>query len=155
MNRINPTPLRRFSLLFVTYIWLKRIRMIAFRILILAFIFDYFAGSRIVEFESSGSTDLILWLIFVWIIANFMLLIWMNKYWRKFAEVNGFDISSESSLSNAHYDQQVPSFQNKKLALSLVSIRGYFDEIKFSFFTRIYKEGGIIRWREKKNGLYY
>jgi hypothetical protein len=45
---------------------------------------------------------------------------------------------------------KVPSFQGKMLSLSLGPIQGLYGKHRFALHSRQYKEGGVLRWRERQ-----
>jgi hypothetical protein len=164
---INFSALKHYSTLFRIFIWMKRIRMIVLRVLLLVLLLVplyaiYFANDG--EFESSGTYSLSfnpLWLIVVWFVTNVLLIIWMAIFWRRFASDNpelknlepkaSPDDHSISMAAGYEVKQMtVPSFRGKKLRMSLYPIAGTLLDVPFGIFTRTYKEGGLIRWRERK-----
>lgn len=173
-NQVDFTPLRHYSRVFKILRIIRRVRMVLVRLLVLAIIAGVFgiifyilrsiehqigaedsAGSSSYSYEysydgSSSTIDLglLLWLaISIPIIFYVLKLVYMNMIWQAFAKKNGFQVV-ESRDRAAVEIVSVPSFRGKLLALSAGIVTGIYRGTQFALFTRQYKEGGILRWRE-------
>jgi hypothetical protein len=149
---IDFSELKHYSRVFRIYIWLKRTRMIVVRLLLLAllvFIAITFLDGKDHSYSSSGTSIAFdpLFLLIFWFGAKMVLLSSMSASWQKFATKNSFGVQQVLSTSSKMY---IPSFRGKHLGMSLFPIVGSVDGRQFGFFTRIYKEGGVLRWRERK-----
>jgi hypothetical protein len=127
--------------------------MILFRLLIVGlflYVIIILSKSGDYSFVGSGSTRVSVnfgILAAIWFVPTFILFSSMSVSWNKFAKKNGFEVQ------NGTYEDlkmRVPSFRGKRFAMSLPPIGGTVDLRPFSFFTRAYKEGGVLRWRERK-----
>jgi len=95
-----------------------------------------------------------------WFILNIILLISMSAAWKKFADDNPdfhYMQPSTSPQDKSIYvagssvpQMTIPSFKGKPLRMSLYPIIGKIADVNFGFFTRTYKEGGLVRWRERQ-----
>jgi hypothetical protein len=75
----------------------------------------------------------------------------MSSAWNRFARANGFTVLSDGqSQTQAMAVMKVPSFRGKLLATSLMPVQGKYKEMNFTLHTRQYKEGGVLRWRERQ-----
>lgn len=153
--QLNFTQLKHYATLFRVYVWVKRLRMIALRlgfaVLIgwVLYLIMYKPDSDI-SYQYEGAVPFYLnpfyWLL-AWFFANWTLFAWMGYHWQNFARVSGLtQTQNETRL-------RVPSFRGKRLtpySPMTMPLEGVLDGRKFGFFTRIYKEGGLLRWRERK-----
>jgi hypothetical protein len=155
VEEIKFDDLKRYSFVFRFYVWLKRVRMILFRLIflgIVGIIVFVLLFKDSVNFEGEGSfsgtltLNPIFWL-FVWFVWNYILLMSMQMAWYKFANANGFELQKHGV---PHEKTKVPSFMGKWTRWQLYPILGKFNGLHFGFFTRLYKEGGVLRWRERK-----
>lgn len=78
-----------------------------------------------------------------------MTLFYMGFVWKKFAFKNGFTLI-DRTMSEYKDIMNVPSFRGKLITSSVGPIAGDYDGKNFALFTRQYKEGGILRWRERQ-----
>jgi hypothetical protein len=156
LETVNFAPLKRYSFVFRLYIWLKRLRMILVRLLIIALLL-YLLTSKEVSISYSSENPLylnpIFW-IFVWVTSNMILFNSISKSWNNFASSNGFIAIRKNTMqigrNSTLKEMTVPSFKGKLLGFSAYPVIGEVESRKFGFFTRLYKEGGIFRWRERK-----
>lgn len=175
-SRVDFTPLRHYSSLFKILRIVRRVRMVLVRLLVLAIIAGVFgiifyvlrsmdhqigienstevsSHSYEYSYDSSSSTidlGLLLWLaISIPIIFYILKLVYMNMIWQAFAKKNGFQVV-EPRDRVAVETVSVPSFRGKLLALSAGIVTGIYRGTPFALFTRQYKEGGILRWRERQ-----
>lgn len=77
-----------------------------------------------------------------------ILIISMAMPWDLFARHNHFAVVHDQR--EAKKILTVPSFKGKALSTSMLPIAGEIDGVRFHFFMRAYKEGGVLRWRERK-----
>lgn len=99
----------------------------------------------------SGSIDItgILWLAILGSCVGWFLLVsYMSAALRKFAIANGFRLTpqTKTDIDMTH----VPSFRPGLIFWQVAPIYGQIELMKFALFTLSYKEGGILRWRERK-----
>lgn len=85
---------------------------------------------------------------FVSLLTSLGIMIAGSIPWSKFAQRNQFRV--ETNINDAIALMKIPSFKGKLLAVKLFPIVGVYDAMPFAIFTRIYKEGGVLRWRERK-----
>lgn len=85
---------------------------------------------------------------FVSILTSLCIMIAGSIPWSKFAQRNQFRL--ETDMKSAIALMKIPSFKGKLLAMKLFPIVGVYNAMQFAIFTRIYKEGGVLRWRERK-----
>jgi hypothetical protein len=105
------------------------------------------------EINPEGKTYSISWVfwlpILIFVVPFVLTSVTMSYAWDRFAKVNGFtqlppvDPHTRSIM-------KVPSFQGKLLAMSLGPIQGAYKDHPFALHSRQYKEGGLLRWREKQ-----
>lgn len=174
---IDYTPLATFSKLFVFFRTLRRVRMVAVRVVLVGglialiawMIWLYGAAMETVSqvpdessseqsfsfsYRSSGESDpigVIIWLVIVAGIAQSILtIIMMGAAWDKFAAVNGFRVMDTTDSLAFQKATTVPSFEGKWLKRAMSPIIGRYGNHTFSLFSRQYKEGGLLRWRERQ-----
>lgn len=176
LAQVDFSPLQKFASTFRFFRIVKRVKMIIVRLTILAIIIAVAwgafwlisrinaatdaieAGATMSEttsethsYSSSGSYDLSL-LFFISIVTYFgsgpLLMILLSQSWARFAMQNEFQEISDINTMKALLE--VPGFKDKIVALKLPPIGGRLNDIDFVFFMRMYKEGGIIRWRERR-----
>ncbi|OYW41782.1 hypothetical protein B7Z28_02160, partial [Candidatus Saccharibacteria bacterium 32-45-3] len=177
-NEVDFSPLKNFSKVFLIYIWIKRVRMMLVRLAFLVmvgFIFfivlSYFTalesaiqnGTPAPEIQDmsyvcGGDTGracpmidininagMIIFMVYFLYLIPFL---WMMFGWNRFAQVNHFTL--ENGWRRIKSMTTIPSFK-KRLSYSPVApIVGELRGMKLMFFSRMYKEGGILRWRERK-----
>jgi len=73
----------------------------------------------------------------------------MDSVLKSFAKRNNFRWI-EQSIAVLSGIERVPSFKGKFISFSSGVITGVFRNLTFTFFTRQYKEGGVLRWRERQ-----
>lgn len=175
---VDYAPLRNFPKLFLLYIWIGRAKMILLRLVFLA-VLGVVVGWAIIViialqngsfqaaptttesynfFESyscgndaSGSCsefNIILYLIVAVYVVKVIPWIWMNYAWSNFAKLNHFH--REIDRKRAKELTTVPSFNKNVSNWSSTPLTRNINGIGIVFFTRCYKEGGLLRWREWK-----
>lgn len=77
-----------------------------------------------------------------------VLWLFMAGPWRRFARRN--KLSVENNPEKIKEMIQVPSFKKHLSGVPTGPIVGERGGIRFMLFVRMYKEGGILRWRERK-----
>lgn len=169
--------LRTFSKLFVFFRTLRRVRMIAVRVvlvlgliaLIAAMIWYYFWAMEAVSspplegaeettysysYEFGGESDwsgVVIWLLIAAGLVQWILtFVTMGVAWGNFAKANRFQMMSTADPIELQKAMSVPSFQGKLFNRGLPPIMGNHGNLKFSLFSRQYKEGGVLRWRERQ-----
>lgn len=152
---IDFSPLDKYAGIFRLYIWTKRIRMLAFRLLLVWLFMQSFYQDKVYHFEYSSETSPFyynpLLLVFAWFMMTFLLIFVQNYYWTDFAKKNDFSVKTrEQGMSNYFEGTEVPSFKGKTMQLSFSPLTKKMGFAEVRLFTRIYKEGGILRWRERK-----
>ncbi len=159
-SEVTYDALKTYSTLFTVYKWTKRIRMIAFRLLLLAFMLfttyllvaektyaNYLEGS--VSFNPLG-------LVLVWFLLKIALLSFMQHSIEEFVKANnGFSLatlsfSERKDPKSPMSRMNVPSFRGKPLRVSMSPIVGTLEAGRFGLYARHYKEGGLLRWRERQ-----
>ena len=73
----------------------------------------------------------------------------MDTIWRAFATKNNYKIINQGNFA-ATAVERVPSFKAKAISFSSGVITGAYKNLEFALFTRQYKEGGLLRWRERQ-----
>ena len=82
------------------------------------------------------------------IVTSVVLWQFMATPWRRFARYNHLHV--ENDPENIKDMIRVPSFKKHLSRIATNPIVGELDGIRFTLFVRMYKEGGILRWRERK-----
>ncbi len=176
LGGVDYSPLKYFSSVFNSLVWLRRARMIIVRVMffgLLVFVIWYVVNVVIVlniaspEELANAPTEtvyisiqcpgphpvcaigqfVILPLLIV-VPLYVVLMISMAIPWWFFARNNHFAIIHDQA--EAKKALNVPSFKGKLLSSSTLPIVGEIDGVKFCYFMRSYKEGGLLRWRERK-----
>ena len=152
--------LEHYATLFMLYKWTKRLRMIAFRLLLLAFmIFTAYllTTDKTYAYYLEGSVSFNpLPFIVLWFLLKIALLSFMQHSIEGFVKANaGFSLGTLSfeERKNPHSPMSrmnVPSFRGKPLRVSMSPIIGTLEAGAFGLFARHYKEGGLLRWRERQ-----
>jgi hypothetical protein len=176
--QIDFSPLATYSKAFLFFRLIHRIRMIVTRLLFVLLVISVLYGiwyvtnvimpayEEVVRSQDTSSTTTtgsysysssdsgwnFLMLFFIPYISPVFVLVvtmyLMSARWHKFADRNGFTVTID--IAEMQDTIRVPSFRGKLLQTSLAPIIGTIDGRKFAFFTRQYKEGGLLRWRERK-----
>lgn len=176
-DSIDYSPLALYSKLFLFFRLIRRIKMILVRIfwglVVLAVIgaitFWYIWANQQLDkpvtytegytytgsYHSKGETYDISWVLPTLLLIGFgpfiVTMVVMGSSWSRFAQVNGFKVlNDEQSRVRAMEVMKVPSFRGKLLAVSLMPIQGKYKNMDFTLHTRQYKEGGVLRWRERQ-----
>ena len=131
--------------------------VVIFAWLVISFIKLYNRGGSIHYSGGSGAVNLVE-LFWMWVVGYAAIFIammsLMSRAWEKFAKSNGFTLLKHMRYptppDSPFAKMKVPSFVGKPLRISLFPIIGTYAGNRFGFFTRQYKEGGTIRWRERK-----
>lgn len=162
-NTIDFSPLKGFGTPLRIDTWLRRmfriglwlvflglIGLVAFVVIYLFREIESGSGGGSWSYSSSSSVDasfvyeIPVMLFLAWMIA----MSWCGTAWQLFAKKNNFSIEADDA--KARELQTVPSFRGKQLSWRFYPIIGTIGQMKFVLFIRIYKEGGILRWRERK-----
>jgi hypothetical protein len=176
-DSIDYSPLALYSKLFLFFRLIRRIKMIVVRILwalvviaiLGAIAFYYIWANQQLDkpvtdregysysssYRSDGETYDVSWVLPTLLLIGFgpfiITMVMMGTSWSRFAQANGFKIlSEEKSRGQAMDVMKVPSFRGKLLAVSLMPIQGRYKNMDFTLHTRQYKEGGVLRWRERQ-----
>lgn len=88
-------------------------------------------------------------MVFVSIIVTALIVVFSQIPWRRFAASNNFLVGNGDDLSGLNV-ARVPSFPGKVLSLYSPLMYGEVENMRFGLTTRTYKEGGVLRWRERK-----
>ncbi len=152
--------LKTYSTLFVVYKWTKRIRMTAFRLLLVAFMFFttylLYTDQTYAYFLQGAILFNPLGLIVFWFLLKIALLTFMQHSIDGFVKANtGFGLASinfsdRKNPKSPMSRMNVPSFRGKPLRVSMAPIVGTLEAGQFGLFARHYKEGGLLRWRERQ-----
>jgi hypothetical protein len=175
-NSVDFTPLATYSRFFLFFRLIRRIKMIAVRVVLAlgllavvgGMIWWYIAINKALDdpktdmsethtysqsysFDSDEhDIDWIFSLIFFAIFGPWLItIVTMSSAWTKFAKVNNFTLL-ESVSDKARAAVNVPSFRGKLLSTRLVPIEGLYGNLHFILHSRQYKEGGVLRWRERQ-----
>ena len=154
------TPLKYYSTAFKVARWIRRARMILVRlfflfivIVIASFLLNIRSLSYSVSYHSSGGSisldGIVFLLVFIPLIFFVLRMQLMDMIWRAFAAKNNYKIINQGNFA-ATAVEKVPSFRAKAISFSSGVITGAYQNLEFAFFTRQYKEGGLLRWRERQ-----
>jgi hypothetical protein len=160
LQEIDFSPLKSYATTFKVLLWTRRIVRILIRLALFVFVVfillvifrgnDLGDGSISFSVGESSTTYLVLILFVPFVVY----MIPLQKAWNKFASINSFSvlkhISYPAAPGSPSERMRVPSFRGKLLAVSLFPIIGEIEDYRFGFLTRQYKEGGVLRWRERK-----
>lgn len=160
-NSLDTSPLKNYGSVFKVYVWLKRAVMIAVRAGFVAIValtvvsITRGQGGSFSYSSEGGALGGIFWLVITYFFVRFMIIMFvMSGAMKKFAQINGFTqvqhVGNYKNPESPFAKMRVPSFKGKILAISLFPVIGTYSGWRFGFFSRQYKEGGIIRWRERK-----
>lgn len=105
------------------------------------------------SYEFGGESDwsgVIIWFVIAAGFAQWILtLVAMGVAWDNFAKANGFKMMDATDPVAVQKAMSVPSFKGKWLNRGMSPIIGKYGDHTFSLFNRQYKEGGLLRWRER------
>lgn len=106
------------------------------------------------SYSFGGESDwsgVIIWFLIAAGIAQWILtFVAMGVAWDNFAKANGFKMMSTTDPHAVQKAMSVPSFQGKLFKSGMPPITGRYGVHTFSLFSRQYKEGGVLRWRERQ-----
>jgi hypothetical protein len=106
------------------------------------------------SYEFGGESDwtgVVIWLLIAAGVGQWILTwVAMAVAWDNFAKANGFKMMDATDPVAVHKAMSVPSFQGKLFSRGMSPIIGKYGDRTFSLFSRQYKEGGLLRWRERQ-----
>jgi hypothetical protein len=168
-------PLATYSKFFVFFRLVRRIKMVVVRVfwvavlaaVITGLVWAYIWANQMLdnppadtetttsysyEFGGDNKTYDISWILPV-LFGIFVLpkvISWyaMGSAWDGFAKKN--KLKHVTDMADTLSVMNVPSFKGKLLSTSLTPLTGVYDALQFTLFTRQYKEGGLLRWRERQ-----
>jgi hypothetical protein len=163
-DQVDYSALKHYSTAFTIFKWVKRIYMIVLRVAFLVLIYHigktlYSTGSISYESTSSGTTKLSfnpIILVLIWLSPGMILIVTMGLALQKFTKANkGFSMgdlswAAKGIPNSAMSHMVIPSFKGKMLRVSLQPVVGLLAVGQFGLFARHYREGGILRWRERQ-----
>ncbi len=153
-QRYNYHNLERFLTVIRVRIWVKRLRLITVRIVLAGLVL--FVGIALVRrsdfaFSSSGSNDLsggwFTWLFLAFFGYVFGTLLLLQSYWRDFGRDNRLGQVPLADLDSAVTKMDFA----KKLSNGMLPLILPDGSL---FGVQIYKQGGILQWREFKIDLW-
>lgn len=178
-NEIDFSPLSKYSKLYVMFRLIKRIKMVLVRVLILLIIAAIFGGLMYYIFVitpilntpqylsgeetiqsygysldggSISSNQIIPIILLIYFGPSLIAAQLMSIQWSSFSKRNGFKRLNRTPETHEQISDlmNIPSFGGKILQFSIGPVIGSLSQREFGFFTRQYKEGGVLRWRERQ-----
>ena len=87
-------------------------------------------------------------LLVIYLVSPLVIYVNMSLAMRRFAQKNNFRISN--TPEEITRTTQIPSFRGKAWRWDVSPAFGQVGDMSFALFSRVYKEGGILRWRERR-----